>query len=100
MQVDRFCRKFERILDDCESYEKNCEPCYEGNGGEGDDFDHYDHHNHHDSHSRRDNRRDNGRNFSKKHCGSFGRNPLFVGLIVGVVIALILLFMSYSVSVR
>lgn len=83
MHVDRFCRKFEKIIDDNCAHQNDCEDC---------DFDQrYFEHRHRD--------RDFAHHRGHSNCiwVKVLTNPIFVGLVVGVIIALILLLMNRAV---
>lgn len=86
MQVDRLCRKFERILEDNADFHSGCEDqCFE-------QMDHYQ--------KRMLCHQNETNSFSQKTLSvisGFFRNPIFVGLFVGGIVALILLLMNSSV---
>lgn len=86
MQVERLCRKFERIIEDNSDFHSGCEDqCFE-------QMDH--------SQQRISGQNGGSSALSQKTLtviSGFFRNPIFVGLLVGGIVALILLLMNSSI---
>ena len=84
MQVERLCRKFERILDDNAHFTQDCEDhCLEDCQGKCLSQD--------------------GRSWIQSMVSktpNFFKNPIFLGLLIGGIIALILLFVNRSIYQR
>ena len=89
MQVDRFCRKFERILDDRHSYDNKCDPCCLDQGGLPCD-NRLDRDSELKSHSRFRNPLQDNSNYH------WYKNPLFIGFMVAIGIALLILLIGFS----